>query len=797
MMVRFTFLFFILAMAALGKPTIGPFLEPEAPFLSSALVIEGGEARNRVRRGLLIPLGERRWACFDTDLLRWAAVWRAPAGSPPLTLDSMAAISYPDGKAKAKSPPRLQGDLFFSNPEVPGEGKELPQRESLIAGGSGGVGPLAPDRGRWLGLELRGATPVLRYRVRDAVIEETLVAKGKDNLARVLKISPHSKALDLRIHPLFQKHRGRGKVTSARFLHLEATSETSLVILATRSTDGISFPEKKPVIPAFPDAVVVTHPAARLQGAYRIRPLAIPESSRFIRPTDFAFLSDGTGLLSTLDGDVWRIESPEAATSRWTRVASGLFETISIETTSDDHIFTLGRDQITELIDINGDHYIDHYRNASSVFQQTLQTRDYATSLAIDKDGSFLIAKGGINNNEARKDSELSAHRGTILRIAPDGDSVTVLADGLRLPYVGLRADGAVFASDQQGHFIPSTPIHLIGDDKPYLGFDPTNFRRNRPVAPLFWYPYQANRSAASFVSWDDLFLQVSWGGRLFAIETPETGQAFSWQLPLQLDFPSLNATPHPNSGRLYVTGLGISGYKPTTPDLLGIVSIEKVRPLPRPIAFDVRKRTIIVTFDRPLKEDATLLPGAPTLRTFDIKRSKRYGSPHLRWDGKPGEMRLQAKGYELSEDRRTFTLSFPQVPRAEVLDLHLSLTSASTVHPLHFFARARHLPELDPEGIKALQTKERPLVAGDPGKGKALFTTYACIGCHSLDGAALVGPTLKGIAGRADEKHLRQSILEPNAVIAEGYPAAMPSFAGVLTDQQMADLLTYLKTLR
>ena len=77
------------------------------------------------------------------------------------------------------------------------------------------------------------------------------------------------------------------------------------------------------------------------------------------------------------------------------------------------------------------------------------------------------------------------------------------------------------------------------------------------------------------------------------------------------------------------------------------------------------------------------------------------------------------------------------------------------------------------------------------------LFTSYACAGCHSLDGTRLVGPSLKGIGARADKGFLKQSMLEPNAVIATDFPAAMPSFAGMLSAQQIEDLLAYLQSLR
>jgi hypothetical protein len=73
------------------------------------------------------------------------------------------------------------------------------------------------------------------------------------------------------------------------------------------------------------------------------------------------------------------------------------------------------------------------------------------------------------------------------------------------------------------------------------------------------------------------------------------------------------------------------------------------------------------------------------------------------------------------------------------------------------------------------------------------------------LDGTQSAGPSLQGVGSRAGqevegqsaEQYLRTSIVEPNAHVVEGYvQGVMPSFQGVLTDQQLNDLVAYLLTL-
>ncbi|EMJ94888.1 cytochrome c oxidase, subunit II [Leptospira alstonii serovar Pingchang str. 80-412] len=91
---------------------------------------------------------------------------------------------------------------------------------------------------------------------------------------------------------------------------------------------------------------------------------------------------------------------------------------------------------------------------------------------------------------------------------------------------------------------------------------------------------------------------------------------------------------------------------------------------------------------------------------------------------------------------------------------------------------------------------------------GKKLYAEKACAGCHSLDGSRLVGPSYKGLFGsarefeagpgvNADENYIRKSILQPIAQVVKGYPPAMPSYQGQLSDDEINALIEYIKTLK
>jgi len=98
----------------------------------------------------------------------------------------------------------------------------------------------------------------------------------------------------------------------------------------------------------------------------------------------------------------------------------------------------------------------------------------------------------------------------------------------------------------------------------------------------------------------------------------------------------------------------------------------------------------------------------------------------------------------------------------------------------------------------------EAPL-AGDVKRGETIFWTHpvaACVNCHMLGGkGSAVGPALDGIASHKDEAYIQQSLLEPNAKLAESYTATpispMPPMGLILKPQELADVLAFMLSLK
>ncbi|MGD0519441.1 MAG: cytochrome c oxidase subunit II [Thermoguttaceae bacterium] len=107
------------------------------------------------------------------------------------------------------------------------------------------------------------------------------------------------------------------------------------------------------------------------------------------------------------------------------------------------------------------------------------------------------------------------------------------------------------------------------------------------------------------------------------------------------------------------------------------------------------------------------------------------------------------------------------------------------------------------------LKKEANPLKDLAPAKaGELLYQRRGCAQCHSIDGTAGNGPSFKGIFDKTtefsnarptvvDENYIRESILNPSAKIVKGYRDQMPTFKGVVSDEEITDLAEFIKSLK
>ncbi len=90
---------------------------------------------------------------------------------------------------------------------------------------------------------------------------------------------------------------------------------------------------------------------------------------------------------------------------------------------------------------------------------------------------------------------------------------------------------------------------------------------------------------------------------------------------------------------------------------------------------------------------------------------------------------------------------------------------------------------------------------------GAKLFQDFACNTCHRADAQGR-GPALEGVFGRpvalqdgrvviADEAYIRESILNPTAKVVAGFQPIMPVFQGLVSEEQLLQLIEYVKSLQ
>jgi cytochrome c oxidase subunit 2 len=89
---------------------------------------------------------------------------------------------------------------------------------------------------------------------------------------------------------------------------------------------------------------------------------------------------------------------------------------------------------------------------------------------------------------------------------------------------------------------------------------------------------------------------------------------------------------------------------------------------------------------------------------------------------------------------------------------------------------------------------------------GEHLFRELGCSGCHQ-NSSVIRAPRLEGVFGKpvplnggaivlADEQYIRDSILLPASQIAAGYTNVMPSYQGHVSEEQLMQLIAYIKSL-
>ena len=850
--------------------TTTPWVEPDFPFFSSVVDARkaggGFAANNLTPRGLVLRVAPETWATFDVDLLRVSAIWRGRGVTPA----ALAPGSYnrPDRKTPGGQSvlPEPDGAVWLANGIYPGwQIGERPSfndpREAAPSPEEVGRGPVPETIGKFTAVQQVSGGVVLEYTVGGAGVREHMEeVQTKDGwtFARQFVVAPSPRPLSLVLGSATPDVSVRAQGTPGVSLQQIPLGDTdggsawtvrvpphqqplNFVATFTRGTNGAAVAPRMSFDPAprrWAEEVTTTITPSTSKDAYVVDDIGLPVDNawhRSVRPADIQFQKDGTGALVTLDGDVWLVRglADGSRVARWRRFASGLHEPLTLAI-RDDQIYVFDRNGIWHLRDTNGDGEADVHELFSNAFAQTADTREFPSMIRLAPGGEFVIAKGG------QEAATFGKHNGSVLRISADGRRATVLGYGFRQPNIGVNIrTGLVTASDQQGNYIPSTPLHIVRDAQ-FYGFLSDKKPREvypAPIAePMTWIPHAANASAMSQI-WlfgarlgplSDALVYIGFNNpelfRVLLNDRTEKPQAAVVSVTRAFDFPPLHGSVNPADGQLYITGFQILGWGTTATRLAGLGRVRYTgAPSTVPREIVPMDEGVLMRFDVPLERSVATNPDNYSLATWHYKRTYQYGSPQFKADGTTGIDLLMPANVYLSNDARSVFVAVPKM--APVMQMRVGWTLA-TADGMKFqdtaYFTPYELPKFSPQadgfgGItvdltpRAMSVKADAPVSSE--EGQRLYRAYGCIACHSTDDSSLtkLGPTWKGLYGSerrfaggvvrvtADDVYLRQSILEPGAKIVEGYErgeVGMPSYAGVLSESQIQSLILFIKSL-
>jgi putative heme-binding domain-containing protein len=384
---------------------------------------------------------------------------------------------------------------------------------------------------------------------------------------------------------------------------------------------------------------------------------------------DHDFFPDGTAMLCTMQGDVWRVDGLDADLRRvrWRRFASGLHQALGL-VVAEGKTYVLGRDQVTRLHDLDGDGEADFYECFSNVHTTSVAGHDFVSGLQRDASGRFYT---------------VSSKQG-LLRISADGRSIEVLATGFRNPDgLGLMPDGTVTVPNSEGEWIPASMVCEVRPGGHYGYGGPREGRP--PDLPLVYLPRGLDNSSGGqvFVSSDRfgplqgqlLHLSFGMGSHFLLLREHVAGQAQGAAVPLPGEFRSgaHRGRFNPKDGQLYVSGM--AGWGTYTPD---DGCFQRVRytgaPAQLPTAFHAHENGVLVTFSQPLDRSEAERPGAHFAQAWNYRYGSGYGSPELspRHPGLPGHDSWPIRSAHVVDDGRSLFLEIPDLQPVNQLHLRV-----------------------------------------------------------------------------------------------------------------------------
>ncbi|KAB7732962.1 hypothetical protein F5984_03185 [Rudanella paleaurantiibacter] len=648
----------------------------------------------------------RAWMIFDHDLMRVAGAWTGRG------FIDWEGILLNDNH---ETYPRTIGQLHVETPVGPGWANPVTgsfDDPRFTARDGRQFGPLPNEWANYKGLYHHGNTVVIAYTVGKAAILEKLgleTADGQMVFTRTLTVSPTGQLLKTRVARagtsvvLVGKGASLTEENGYVVLQISASAKTTIKLLMARpgTPIGADFvarsPRPEPLdrytqggMPHYPQTLYTNVLRGNADGLFAVDQLTPPydnpwQSRMKLSGIDF-MKNPNIAVLCTTDGDVWRVTGLTDPRGRlgWKRIASGLFQPLGIKVLNE-KIYVTCRDQLVRLRDLNGDGETDFYESFNHDHQVTDHFHEFAMGLQADKEGNLYYAKSGRHAREA-----LIPQHGTLLKVSKDGSRTQIIATGFRAANgVCINPDGSFIVTDQQGYWNPMNRVNWIeGKGRFYgnmWGYNPPNDSTKAAMEqPMVWIDMEFDRSPSELLwvdskQWGPLngaLLSFSYGYGKIQLVLPETvngqKQAGVIDLPgVKFRTGIMRGRFNPADGQLYACGMSAWGTSQTIKggDFYRLRYTGK--PVPLPTRLNVETDGVTLTFARELAEKSTRNPANFTVKSWEIRRSRKYGSERY------NTQTLSVSAVKLSQDRKSVKLMLPGLKPVDIMTIAYTVTDS------------------------------------------------------------------------------------------------------------------------
>ncbi len=387
----------------------------------------------------------------------------------------------------------------------------------------------------------------------------------------------------------------------------------------------------------------------------------------------------GNLLLATWDedGSVYRLRGLEKEEQvRIDRIAEGLQEPLGLRTVGD-RLFVLQKQELTELIDRDGDGRIDEYRTHNNRWGATANFHEFAFGLV--HQGEYLYAAisvcvlmGGASCPEQDPD------RGSVVRFHLETGEMETVATGLRTPNgLGLGPGGRLFVTDNQGDWLPASKLQPV-DVGDFFGWRPPGVDTDRPVRPAALLlpqdeignsPTEPLLLTEGPLSGQMLFGDVYQGGiqRAFLERVNGVWQGAVFRFSGGLEG-AANRLLLGKSGEIYVGEIGNPGnWGDPGKAWFGL---ERLRPNGHAtfelLEMSARSGGFELTLSDAVADDINIGSADVSVRQWFYHPTAKYGGPKL------DDRALNVSDVRLSEDRRRVAVDVEGLEPGHVIHLRL-----------------------------------------------------------------------------------------------------------------------------